>query len=44
MIFTGDQIDAQEAWRIGLVNHVVPKEDLLETCQDPGKKIASRAS
>ena len=44
MIFTGDQIDAQEAWRIGLVNHVVPKEDLLETCRTLGKKIASRAS
>ena len=44
MIFTGDQIDAQEAWRIGLVHHVVPKEDLLETCRTLGKKIASRAS
>ncbi len=44
MIFTGDQIDAQEAWRIGLVNHVVPKEDLLEACRTLGKKIASRAS
>ncbi len=37
MIFTGDQIDAQEAWRIGLVNHVVPKEDLLEACRTLGK-------
>jgi len=29
---TGDHIDAQEALRIGLVNQVVPKSDLLETC------------
>lgn len=29
---TGDHIDAQEALRIGLINQVVPKADLMETC------------
>ena len=29
---TGDHVDAQEALRIGLVNEVVPKDQLLETC------------
>ncbi len=29
---TGDHVDAQEALRIGLINQVVPKADLLETC------------
>ena len=29
---TGDHIDSQEALRIGLVNQVVPKGELLETC------------
>jgi enoyl-CoA hydratase/carnithine racemase len=29
---TGDHVDAQEALRIGLVNQVVPKAELLETC------------
>jgi enoyl-CoA hydratase/carnithine racemase len=29
---TGDHIDAQEALRIGLVNQVVPRSQLLETC------------
>ena len=29
---TGDHVDAQEALRIGLVNQVVPKAQLIETC------------
>ena len=29
---TGDHVDAQEALRIGLINQVVPKNELLETC------------
>src|SRR5881628_2685545 len=29
LILTGDMIDAQEAYRIGLVNQVVPAGDLL---------------
>ena len=29
MVFSGEMIDAREAWRIGLVNRVVPAEALL---------------
>ncbi len=38
MILTGDPITADEAYRIGLVNHVVPKADLIPTA----RRIASR--
>src|SRR5262252_6364833 len=37
---TGDHVDAQEALRIGLVNQVVPKADLLETCFKFVERIA----
>lgn len=43
LIFTCDQIDAQEAYRMGLANHVVPKEELMDACMTMAKKIASKA-
>lgn len=43
MVLTGDFIDAQEAYRIGLVNKVVPKDDLMEAVKKMAEKIASKA-
>lgn len=42
MVLTGDFIDAQEAFRIGLANQVVPSEQLMEKTMDLAGKIASR--
>jgi enoyl-CoA hydratase/carnithine racemase len=41
MSFTGNFIDAAEAHRLGLVNHVVPHEQLLATATAIGHNIAS---
>lgn len=43
MIFTGDMIDAQEAHRIGLVNQVVPADELLDATREMAATIASRS-
>lgn len=44
LIFTCDRIDAQEAYRVGLVNHVVPKEELMDTCMTMAKKLLTKSS
>jgi enoyl-CoA hydratase len=43
LILTGDLIDAQEAYRIGLANEVVPAKDLLSRCEAILKQIAANA-
>ena len=40
LLFTGDYIDAQEAWRLGMVNRVVPCERLEEETMNLANKIA----
>lgn len=42
LILTGDPISAQEAHRLGLVNHVVPQDQVMKTAKDLARKIASK--
>jgi enoyl-CoA hydratase len=42
MILSGDPIDAEEALRVGLVNRVLPLEQLLPSARELAKRIASR--
>jgi len=39
MILTAERISAQEAYRIGLVNKVVPFDQLIPTCEEYAEKI-----
>ena len=44
MIFTCDRINAQEAYRIGLANKVVPWDQLMDACREVAGKILNKAS
>jgi enoyl-CoA hydratase len=44
LIFTTDMIDAQEAYRIGLANKVVPLAELLDKCKEMAEKIMKQSS
>ncbi len=43
MLLTGEPIDAQEAYRVGLVNQVVPDGDLMETAVALARKLAEQS-
>lgn len=43
LIFTARMIDAQEAHRIGLVNKVVPQDQLMDACMKTAKEICANA-
>ena len=43
IMLTGAPIDAQEAWRIGLVNRVVPRDDLMPQAVELARTVAAQA-
>ncbi|MGJ7525413.1 enoyl-CoA hydratase family protein [Variovorax sp. GB1P17] len=44
MYFTGDAIDAAEAFRLGAVERVVPRAQLRQAALDIGRKIAAKST
>jgi enoyl-CoA hydratase len=42
MMLTGDMIPAQEAYRIGLINKIVPEGEVVKAARDLAKRIAAR--
>lgn len=43
MILTGEMIDAQTAYRIGLVNEIVPHEELIKAAEELARKIIANS-
>ena len=43
MYFTGEPIDAQEAYRLGAIEKVVPRDQLLDVARDIAAKIAAKS-
>ena len=44
LMFTGRRLDGTEAKELGLVNHVVPDEELIETATAAARQLASGAT
>ncbi len=43
MYFTGEFIDAQEAYRLGSIEKVVPRDQLLDACREIANTIAEKS-
>lgn len=43
LIYTGEPVDAREAWRIGLVNRLTPPGEALAVARELGRTIAAHA-
>src|SRR2546425_4294360 len=43
LLYTGNRIGAQEAWRLGLVDHVVPMSQLMSKCEEIATEICQSA-
>lgn len=41
MLMTGDLLSAEEAYRLGLVNHVVPHEELMDKAMEFAQRLAN---
>jgi enoyl-CoA hydratase len=44
LIYTGDIISAEEAYRLGLVNRVVPADQLMTAAKELAKRIATKSA
>jgi enoyl-CoA hydratase len=42
MLYFGDTVNAEEAYRVGLVNKVVPKDKLMEEAKKWASKLAAK--
>jgi enoyl-CoA hydratase len=43
LIFTGDIITAEQAFQLGMINRVVPEDQLMPTAKEIAKKIATKS-
>ena len=43
LLYTGNRIDAQEAYRLGLVNHLVAPDQLMAKCEEIAADITKSA-
>ncbi len=43
LLMTADMINAQDAYRMGLVNHVVPQDQLIAKCEEILNKIKTKS-